>query len=216
MCPSPRSWPPGGGPMARGGSRAGSGCSASVGWKRVAILRGRKSTDASLPLASTQKRGAASPPLYRQAGFASRRTPFSPISGDRKWIVEKKKGCYSFPLWTRRERTAPSREIPSIRPGPCLVGCAHPDETGWHGRQGGLRNKAHVEQPLAPRLSGRPPDLTTAAPLEGRASPYTINAATMQICGADCPVSTGKLPQGRNLCGGLCPPYILQIGVRDH
>jgi len=52
------------------------------------------------------------------------------------------------------------------------------------GKPGGLRSNAHLEHPLTTPLSGRLPKLSTA-PLEGRASPYTINAATMQRCGVD-------------------------------
>jgi hypothetical protein len=37
------------------------------------------------------------------------------------------------------------------------------------------------------RMQERPPELSSAPPREGRASPYTINAATMRLCGADRP-----------------------------
>ena len=36
-----------------------------------------------------------------------------------------------------------------------------------------------------PSLTGTPPDLSATTPPKGRASPYTIDAATMHLCGVD-------------------------------
>jgi hypothetical protein len=49
--------------------------------------------------------------------------------------------------------------------------------------------KAHLEPPLALRSFGTPPRLSTTAPHKGPDCPYTVDDATMQPCGADCPAS---------------------------
>ena len=56
--------------------------------------------------------------------------------------------------------------------------------TGGAGRS----PKQSASEPLpTPRSSAKPPELWTTTPHEGQASPYTINPATMRLCGGDLP-----------------------------
>jgi len=48
-------------------------------------------------------------------------------------------------------------------------------------------------------VQGWPAQLSTSPLLEGRASPYTINAATMRLCGADHPAPPHLIPAGEPL-----------------
>ena len=56
-------------------------------------------------------------------------------------------------------------------------------EAGWSAKQSASGATTFSS------MEGRPPELSTAPALEGRAAPYTINAATMRLCGADRPAS---------------------------
>ena len=92
--------------------------------------------------------------------------------------------CDYAPLWSRPRCPAPcDRGWKIFR---WAVPTLHLTQSSRHRRQGGLQNKVHPEPlPSLRRRSGLPN--FGSPPLEGRASPYTINAATMHLCGADHP-----------------------------
>ena len=80
-------------------------------------------------------------------------------------------------------------------------------------RQGGLRGEAHVEPLPTPRSSEKPPELWTTTPQKGRASPYTINNATMQPRRTDYPAAHDHglgvaLPTRPSCRGSLSPPRL--------
>src|SRR5512139_3787423 len=59
--------------------------------------------------------------------------------------------------------------------------------------QGGLRSEAHAEPLPTTRSSKSPPKLCPFSTHQSRASPYTINAATMQPRGVDPPAPPGTI-----------------------
>ena len=68
----------------------------------------------------------------------------------------------------------------------------------WHGPlhpplgspgAGVVCNAKRMRSLYLPSLTRRPPELSTSTPPTGRASPCTIDAATMQLCRADSPAS---------------------------
>ena len=68
-------------------------------------------------------------------------------------------------------------------------------KTGWRQRQSHLRNKAHRSHYLLLDVRQASRTLYTT-PLQGRASPYTINDATMRLCGVDHPASRHPIAAG--------------------
>jgi hypothetical protein len=81
---------------------------------------------------------------------------------------------------------------------------APPGATRRRQRQGGLRSKAHLEPLPSPRVKKGLSNFV-CPPLKGRASPYTINAATMRPCRGVPPAVAHSLAAERR-SHHTCPP----------
>jgi len=104
-------------------------------------------------------------------------------------------------------RSSPTRAwpVPLVRAcrGAPVAGKPLPPKTVLRRGQGGLRHTAHSEPLPSPRRNRNLPNFDSPA-LNGRASPYTINGATMRPWRGDPPAAAHPLAPGLSRLSRAC------------